>query len=130
MTFTHAELEFLRSQSIGRLGTVGPGNAPQIRPVGMHLADDAQTIEVLGHQLAATQKWRNVQRNPQVAFIVDEVLSIDPPRARGIEIRGRATAIPAADSGSTRLSGDVIRIEPQRIISWGLDQPQVTARNV
>ncbi|UGT57095.1 PPOX class F420-dependent oxidoreductase [Nocardia asteroides] len=130
MPFTDTEREFLRAQTIGRLATLGPSQTPQIRPVGLHLSADETTVEVVGHTLATTQKWRNVRRHPRVSMIVDEVLSLDPPRARGVEIRGRATAIPAADSGSDRFSGDIIRIEPERVIAWGLDSPQVVARDV
>ncbi|WKG03842.1 PPOX class F420-dependent oxidoreductase [Mycolicibacterium sp. HK-90] len=129
MTFTDAELAYLRGQPIGRLCTVGRNGDPQIRPVGVHLGPDAATIDIVGHALTSTQKWRNVLRNPQVAFIVDTVLSVRPPDARGIEIRGTATAMPGAGSTDGGLSGDIIRIEPRRIISWGLDGAGTTARD-
>ena len=68
MTFTAAELAYLRDQPIGRL-------------------DDRH----VGYVLGRNQKWRNVIRNPWVAFTVDDVISVQPPSARGIEIRGTAT---------------------------------------
>ncbi|WP_217154470.1 hypothetical protein [[Mycobacterium] fortunisiensis] len=49
--------------------------------------------------MASTQKWRNVLRHPQVAFIVDTALSVRPPDARGVEIRGTAAGI--AGAGAT-----------------------------
>lgn len=129
MTFTLAELDFLRQQPIGRLATNGPDGQPQIRPVGVHLGDDESTIDIVGHALADTQKWRNVLRNPRVAFIVDEVITVKPPNARGIEVRGIATPLPGQGTTDGGLSGDVIRIKPTRIVSWGLDGPGTTARD-
>lgn len=129
MTFTAAELCYLREQPIGRLSTVGRNGDPQIRPVGVHLGPDAATIDIVGHALASTQKWRNVLGNPQVAFIVDTVLSVLPPDARGIEIRGTATALPGEGNTDGGLSGDIIRVVPRRIISWGLDGVGTTARD-
>ncbi|WP_273733801.1 PPOX class F420-dependent oxidoreductase [Mycolicibacterium septicum] len=129
MTFTAAELTYLREQPIGRLSTVGRDGDPQIRPVGVHLSPGGSGIDIVGHALASTQKWRNVLRNPQVAFIVDTVLSVRPPDARGIEIRGTATALSGAGTTDGGLSGDIIRIAPRRIISWGLDGVGTTARD-
>ncbi|CAM3617798.1 PPOX class F420-dependent oxidoreductase [Tsukamurella ocularis] len=127
MTFTSAELTYLRSQPIGRLSTIGPAGGPQIRPVGVHLSPDGTAIDIVGHALAATQKWRNVRREPQVAFIVDTVDSVTPPKAHGIEIRGEGQLLPGAGGG---FSGDIIRIRPQRIVSWGLDGDGTHARDV
>lgn len=129
MTFTAAELAYLREQPIGRLCTVDRNGAPQIRPVGVHVSPDQEGIDIVGHALASTQKWRNVIGNQQVAFIVDTVLSVRPPYARGIEIRGTATALPGAGTTEGGLSGDIIRIAPHRIISWGLDGAGTTARD-
>lgn len=130
MTFTAAEVAYLREQSIGRLCTIGPAGEPQIRPVGVHLGPDESTIEIVGHALGRTQKWRNVIRNPRVAFIVDTVLSVQPPEARGIEVRGIATTMPGQGTTAGGLSGDVIRIIPKRIVAWGLDSEGTTARDV
>jgi len=129
MSFTPAEQDFLQTQPIGRLGTVGPGGQPQIRPVGVHLGPDG-TIDIVGHALAATQKWRNVIDNPLVAFIVDEVTSVAPPRALGIEVRGAAEVLPGAGGTDGGLSGDIIRITPTRIVAWGIDGDGTRARNV
>jgi pyridoxamine 5'-phosphate oxidase family protein len=129
MTFTPAELAHLQEQPIGRLATIGPAGEPQVRPVGVHLGPDGMTIDIVGHALATTQKWRNVIRNPLVAFIVDNVISVMPPDARGLEIRGVATALPGAGETDGGLSGDIIRIVPRRIVAWGLDGEGTSARD-
>ena len=128
MSFTPAEQDFLGAQPIGRLSTIGPGGQPQIRPVGVHLGP-VGTVDIVGHALAATQKWRNVIANPKVAFIVDEVTSVVPPRAQGIEVRGTARALPGEGSTDGGLSGDIIRLTPTRIVSWGIDSEGTRARN-
>ncbi|GFG86255.1 PPOX class F420-dependent oxidoreductase [Mycolicibacter algericus] len=130
MIFTRAESTFLAQQPIGRLATIGPVGEPQIRPVGVHLGPGHCGIDIVGHVLSRTQKWRNVLRDNRAAFIVDEVIAVQPPQARGIEIRGTAIALPGAGSTDGGLSGDVIRISPRRIIAWGLDSPGTTARDV
>ncbi|GEM30273.1 PPOX class F420-dependent oxidoreductase [Nocardia neocaledoniensis NBRC 108232] len=130
MPFTPAELEFLHEAQIGRLCTISAAGRPQIRPVGVHLAADGDGIEIVGHALAGTQKWRNVLGNPEVAFIVDTVTSLEPPRARGLEIRGTARAFPGAGTTEGGLSGDIIHIRPRRIISWGIDGDRVAGRDV
>lgn len=128
MSFTPAEQDFLGAQPIGRLSTIGPGGQPQIRPVGVHLGPDG-TVDIVGHALASTQKWRNVIANPKVAFIVDEVTSVVPPQAQGIEVRGTAQALAGEGSTDGGLSGDIIRLTPTRIISWGIDGEGTRARN-
>jgi pyridoxamine 5'-phosphate oxidase family protein len=53
--------------------------------------------------------------------VIDELESIDPWRPRGIEVRGRAEAI----EGERPL----IRIHPERIVSWGLESEVLGERH-
>ncbi|MER7082384.1 pyridoxamine 5'-phosphate oxidase family protein [Saccharopolyspora kobensis] len=129
MTFTPAEIDYLEGQSLGRLCTLGPGGEPQARPVGVHLGPDG-TIDVPGYHNAESQKWRNVLRDPRVTFVVDDIASRTPWRVRGIEIRGEAEALLGVGSTEGGLSGDVIRIRPKRILSWGIDSERLQARDV
>ncbi|MCI2420478.1 PPOX class F420-dependent oxidoreductase [Saccharopolyspora sp. K220] len=131
MTFTEAEIEYLESQPLGRLTTLGPRGEPQARPVGVHLGPDG-TIDVVGYSNATSQKWRNVERDPRVTFLVDDIASLRPWKVRGIEIRGEAKALFGVGSTVPGMSGDVIRIHPRRVLSWGIngDQPRVVARDV
>ena len=46
-------------------------------------------------------------------MVVDDLASTNPWRPRAIEVRDRADAIEAPEA--------MIRIHPERIISWGLD---------
>lgn len=112
--FTQAEIAYLEGGLLGRLATVGPDGTPHVAPVGMisHNAD-LDTMDVGGHDLANTKKFRDVRRIGRAALVVDDLVSADPFRPRGIEIRGRAEAIEEPSP--------VIRIHPERIVGWGID---------
>lgn len=129
--FSDAESAYLRGARLGRLATSGADGSLQNNPVGFSLDPRTGVIVVFGRNLAATRKFRNVRHNPRVALVVDDVASVDPWVVRGVEIRGLAEALEGVPS-PPRMSQAVIRIRPQRIISWGVDPPggDMTARNV
>jgi pyridoxamine 5'-phosphate oxidase family protein len=112
--FTDAERKYLAGQPLGRLGTLGPDGAPQVRPVGYRYNADLDTMDVGGLNMAASRKYRNVQADPRVSFVVDDLASTDPWRPRGIEIRGRAEALLAGGATGEGLSAEIIRIHPRR----------------
>jgi pyridoxamine 5'-phosphate oxidase family protein len=121
--FTEKEIEYLRGQPLGRLGTVGPDGSPHIVPVGFRLDPAAETIQIGGHGLSSSKKWRDLHTNPQAAFAVDDLASVDPWTPRGIEVRGRAEL---HDTGGDQLFGPGwdsawFSIAPRRIISWGIE---------
>lgn len=95
---------------LGRIATVGRDGTPHVVPVGWNYKSETDTIEVGGHDLAATRKYRDIERTGRAAIVIDEVLP--PWSPRGIEIRGRAEAVGGTDPR--------IRIHPDRVRSWGL----------
>jgi len=121
MAFTASELDYLATQRLGRLATAQPDGTLQVSPVGFQYNPDTTTIDIAGYRMATSRKFRNVADNGRVAFVVDDIASVDPWRVRCLEIRGHAKAL-AADS-STNLSGPIIRIHPTRIISFGIEEP-------
>jgi pyridoxamine 5'-phosphate oxidase family protein len=121
MSLTDVEREYLSTQRLGRLATVGPKGDPQNNPVGFSYNAETGTIDIRGRNLAESRKYRNLRDNDQVAFVVDDLVSVQPWRVRGIEIRGRAeTAVVAAPEGA-HFGDDVIRIHPRTVFSWGID---------
>jgi pyridoxamine 5'-phosphate oxidase family protein len=132
MTFTETEQAYLSSQLLGRLATVGADGTPQNNPVSFVVDARAGTIDIGGHRMGATRKFRNVAATGRAAFVVDDVQSVNPWRVRGIEIRGTAEALADADPPRPGFSREVIRIHPRRIFSWGLDSdsPAMTRRDV
>jgi pyridoxamine 5'-phosphate oxidase family protein len=123
--FTGKEIEYLRSQRLGRLATAGGGGAPHIVPVGFRLDPDAGSIEIGGHGMSGSKKWRDLQADPRVAFVVDDLASVDPWTPRGIEIRGRADLHPQGGEQHFGSGWDAawFSIMPERIISWGIEGP-------
>jgi pyridoxamine 5'-phosphate oxidase family protein len=110
--FTDDELKYLGTQRLGRLATIDPGGRPHVVPVGFQFNEQAGTIDIGGQNLAATRKFQNVAANPNVAFVVDDVLP--PWMPRSIEVQGHAEAIGEGDAA-------IIRITPARILTRGLD---------
>lgn len=124
--FTEKEIEYLRGQRLGRVATSGPGSAPHVAPVGYRLNADDGTIEIGGHGLSKSKKWRDLLANPKVAFVVDDLPSVNPWIPRGIEIRGLAEL--HDQGGDERFGGGGwdpvwLAVMPERIISWGIEAP-------
>ena len=130
VTFTDKERAYLDSQMLGRLATIGPDGTPRNVPVGFRLNPALGTIDIGGHNLGASQKFRNVRRDPHVSFVVDDLASVNPWTPRCIEIRGTAEAL---DVGGQELGPgfgpELIRITPRRIVGFGVDEGR-TARDV
>jgi pyridoxamine 5'-phosphate oxidase family protein len=118
--FTEAELEYLQSQRLGRLATEAPDGTLQNSPVGFRVDAEAGVISIYGRDLANTRKFRNVAANGKVAFVVDDIVSVNPWTVRCFEVRGTAETLTGQDPPDPYLSQEVIRIHPRRIISWGM----------
>src|SRR5260370_42150119 len=83
MDFTERELEFLRSQRISRLPTVGPSGWPHFVPVMFELTQSgAFDFDV------DRVKLRNLEFEPRAAIVVD---SMGPKP--GVGVRGRVELI-------------------------------------
>ncbi|HZU60555.1 MAG TPA: PPOX class F420-dependent oxidoreductase [Solirubrobacteraceae bacterium] len=120
--FTQAELGYLTGgRRLGRLATVGADGTPHVVPVGWIYNAARDAIDIGGHELVQSKKFRDVARTGRAAIVIDDLASTEPWRPRAIEIRGRAQAI--------SLPTPLIRIYPERIISWGLAQGR-SARTV
>jgi len=122
ITFTPAQRAYLSEFRLGRLATVGPDGQPHVVPLGFTFNESTGTIDLGGHAVERTKKFRDARAHPQVAFVVDDIVSVNPWRVRGIEIRGRAETF---TEGGERLRPGFgaawIRITPENVIAWGLD---------
>ncbi len=111
--FTEAEIEYLASQRLGRIATVGADGQPHVV------------------RMSQTKKLRDVQRTGRATIVVDDV---QPPwQPRMIEIRG--TAEVSAEGGKAlgdAFEDTIVRIRPTRIISFGINpgEQSMTARSV
>jgi pyridoxamine 5'-phosphate oxidase family protein len=126
LIFTQAELDYLATQRIGRLATVSPDGQVQNNPTNFFLDAGTGTIVIGGGALGRSKKFRNVQQGSTVAFVVDDVATVDPWAPRGVEIRGEAAALTDQEPPLPGLSREIIRITPAKIVSWGLGGPRVS----
>jgi len=122
--FTENELRYLREERrLARLATVSQDGMPHIAPVGWSFNDEHDSIDIGGHSMETSKKYRDVLRTGRAATVIDDVLP--PWQPRGVEIRGQAEAI--------ELPSPLIRIRPTRIVSWGIESDVMGkqfARNV
>ena len=98
--FTAAELDFLRSQRIGRFATVGPSGWPHVTPVMYTMNDDGSLdFDVDGVKL------RNLVAEPRAAMVVD---AMGPKR--GVAMQGQVELI----------APERARLKPVRKFAWGI----------
>lgn len=124
--FTAAELAYMATQRLGRLATVRPDGAPQNNPVAYQWNPDHAAVDIGGRQLGASHKFRNLGTNDRVSLVIDDIASLDPWTVRGIEIRGRAEALTGQPTSQPWMSGELIRIHPEKVVSWGVDPESPT----
>jgi pyridoxamine 5'-phosphate oxidase family protein len=119
---TSAQIDYLASQLLGRLATAGADHRPHVVPTSFRYNAELGTIDVGGHRVADTKKYRDVRANGWAALVVDDLPSIDPWRARFVEIRGRAQAVPTGGASLGPGFGEAfIRIHPEKVNSAGLE---------
>ncbi|MGI5376322.1 PPOX class F420-dependent oxidoreductase [Streptomyces sp. CA-251387] len=122
MSFSDEEIVYLSSNPLARLASVCANEQPDVVPValefdGAHFWVGGPRAEVLG-----TRKFRNVEHGrDKVAFVVDDLVSLEPFIARGIRVYG------VADGPVERVGmvgpGHYLRITPTLSWSWNLADP-------
>ena len=132
MTLTDAEQRFLARQPRGYLATIGPDGTPQVKPLGFAYNAALGTIDIAGYNMARSAKYRNIQANPRVAFVVDEVTEASMEGAHFLEVRGTAEAVSDPATADGHLAAEIIRIRPRRVIAYnvGSDQPGLETRDI
>jgi pyridoxamine 5'-phosphate oxidase family protein len=137
--FTDAEIEFVNSQRLGRLATVGADGMPHVVPVGVFYDPDADAL-VIGADaeygeavMISSKKFRDAQRRGKAAVVLDD------PRPRILEVRGQAeTHLDGGEDAGRRVGAPFrflpawISIRPRRIVAMGIDGGpfEPSARNV
>ncbi|TNC27736.1 PPOX class F420-dependent oxidoreductase [Amycolatopsis alkalitolerans] len=121
--FTEAEIDYLTAQGLGRLATQQPNGTLQVSPVGFTYNPDEKAIDIRGYNMSRSRKFRNIAANSKVAFVIDDRPSLEPMRVRCLEIRGTAEALTGTAVPDGHLDDAVIRIHPERIISFGIEDP-------
>lgn len=111
VTFTEDESNYLSEQTLGRIATASPDGRPHVVPVAYEF--DGRYIYFSGWNNAKSLKYRDILKNPKVAFVVDDVRTVNPWRPRGIEIRGMAEVLK---------DGQCVRITASSKRAWGLSR--------
>ena len=119
---TAAQVDYLGGQRLGRLATAGPDHRPHVVPTSFRYNPRLGTIDVGGHHVASTKKYRDVQANGWAAIVVDDLVSVDPWTPRMLEVRGRAEAVPSGGEDlGPGFGASFIRIHPDKVNSFGLE---------
>ncbi len=126
--FTDAEIEFVNSQRLGRLATVGADGMPHVVPVAVFYDPDADAL-VIGADaeygeavMTSSKKFRDAQRRGKAAVVLDD------PQPRILEVRGQAeTHLDGGEEAGRRVGAPFrflpawISLRPRRIVAMGID---------
>ncbi|MDQ3977623.1 MAG: PPOX class F420-dependent oxidoreductase, partial [Thermoproteota archaeon] len=96
--FSQKEKDYLNSQRLARIATASSRGGfiqPDVVPVGFDF--DGEYFYVSGMNLLKSTKYKNVQNNPRVALVVDDLKSVNPWEPRGIRIYGIADIVTRQD---------------------------------
>jgi pyridoxamine 5'-phosphate oxidase family protein len=118
--FTAEEIAYLASQRLGRLATSNGKGDLHVVPVGFRYNPEHDTIDIGGHNMTASKKYRESLRHGRVAFVVDDVLP--PWKPRFVEVRGTVEAV--AEGGNAINQGfapEILRVTPSYIVSMGVN---------
>ena len=102
---------FLCRGDLARLATVSRDGQPHVVPVAYEF--DGQFLYFSGLNLSKSLKFRHMLHNQKVALVVDEVVSVSPWKARGIELRGIAEIL-------HERGRPYVRVSLRSGASWGL----------
>ncbi|MCL4267623.1 MAG: PPOX class F420-dependent oxidoreductase [Anaerolineae bacterium] len=90
--FSAAEITYLESQRLARLGTVSRQGQPTVDAVGFEF--DGTRFYIGGIALSSSRKYKNVAAgNHKVSLIIDDLESIQPWKPRQIKIHGWAEIV-------------------------------------
>jgi pyridoxamine 5'-phosphate oxidase family protein len=126
--FTDAEIEFLNSQRLARLATVGADDMPHVVPVAVFYDPDAEALVIGANAqfgeavMTSSKKFRDAQRRSKVAVVIDD------PGPRILEVRGHAeTHLDGGEDIGLRVGAPFrfvpawIRVRPRRIVAMGIN---------
>ena len=122
--FTAEEREYLQSQRLGRMATVNEKGDLHVVPVGFRYNAEHDTIDIGGHNIVASKKYREALRHGRIAFVVDDVLP--PWKPRFVEVRGTVQAVSEGGKAiNEHFVSDILRLIPTYIVSIGINDDVV-----
>ena len=145
MIFTNKEKEYIGSQIIARIATTncqiskvenhddtdtkGVGkNQPDVVPVGFDF--DGEYFYIGGMHFFKSLKYKNAIKNNKVALVIDDLLTINPWKPRGIRIYGTSDLVERQGGymsyihkSQSQSQSHYLRIKPTKKWSWGIESP-------
>ena len=122
--FTLQEIEYLQGQRLGRLATVNDKGDLHVVPVGFRYNPELDTIDIGGHNIVPSKKYRDALHHGRVAFVVDDVLP--PWKPRMVEVRGTVQAFPEGGKAiNPNFAPAILRVTPTYIVSIGVNDDVV-----
>ncbi|MHB1909151.1 MAG: PPOX class F420-dependent oxidoreductase [Nitrososphaerales archaeon] len=115
--FGDVEVAFLKTQMLTRIATVSKEYQPDVAPVGFEF--DGTYFYISGYDVEKTRKFKNVKSgNRKVALTIDELVSVNPWRPRGIRVLGEADIV---EHEGRMGKAKYLRISPKISWSWGIE---------
>jgi pyridoxamine 5'-phosphate oxidase family protein len=122
--FNKAELKYLKSQFLLRIATADRKGKPNVAPVGFEFDGKYfYTGSISQDILRSSPRYRNIKNgNKQVALVIDDLVSVDPWKVRGIRVNGVADFVTRkGEFGKCQY----IRVKPKLSWSWGISAERV-----
>ena len=119
--FNKEELGYLKSQFLVRVATASRNGRPNVAPVGFEFDGKYFYIGSIKQDiLRSTPRYLNIKSgNRRVALVIDDLVSVDPWKPRGIRVNGVGEIV---DHVGEFGKGEYIRIKPTLSWSWGLSE--------
>jgi pyridoxamine 5'-phosphate oxidase family protein len=148
--FTDSEVEYMQQHRLGALATITKSGDPHVIPVNYMYNPEFESIDIIGREMAKSQKYKNIVGFGRASFLVDDVVSLMPYRTRFLHLRGAAEIVirkptdplpmpPSAPKMAPEMvalrakliSVEMIRIHVERIVAAGLgdDPAEVVSRS-
>ena len=117
---SQAEVDYLKTQRLARVASASKKGVPEVSPVGFEF--DGKYFWVGSHSqeiFPNTRRYKNITSgNARVSIVVDDLVSVDPWKPRGIKVSGTAEVM---EHNGIFGKGKYIRIAPKVSISWGIE---------
>lgn len=118
MSFTAEEIDYLRTQPVGRVGTAAADGQPDAVPIGIEY-DGVYFYVGGGHEPEKTRKFLNVSAgNDKIVLLWDDLVTTDPWTPRFLRVYGTGELVEHTGMFGP---GRYLRITPTVSWSWNLD---------
>ncbi len=118
--FTPQEIEYLKSNRLGRMATIDQKGDLHVVPVRFRYNAQEDTIDIGGRDIVPTKKYRDALSYGRMALVVDDVIA--PGHPRFVEVRGKVQAVREGGKQiDEHFVPDILRLTPTYIVSMGIN---------